>query len=84
MSWTVILGLAGGAYAFKAIGLLSLGPRSSSARIMRAVALLPASLLCALIAVQTFGAERSLTIDACAAGSLWEQPRRGRRHRLSW
>ena len=64
----MILGLAAGAYAFKALGLLAIGPRSSSARALRVVALLPAALLCALIAVQTFGAERALTLDARAAG----------------
>lgn len=68
MSWTVILGLAAGAYAFKALGLLVLGPRSSSPRALRVVALLPPALLCALVAVQTFGAERALTLDARAAG----------------
>ncbi|MCZ7536971.1 MAG: AzlD domain-containing protein [Acidimicrobiia bacterium] len=68
MSWAAILGLAAGAYAFKVFGLMAMGPRSSSARALRAVALLPPALLCALIAVQTFGAERALTIDARTAG----------------
>ncbi len=68
MSWAAILGLAAGAYTFKALGLVALGPRYSSASTLRAIALMPPALLFALIAVQTFGAERALTLDARAAG----------------
>jgi len=68
MSWAAILAIAAGAYAFKAFGLLAIGPRSSSTSAMRVVALLPPALLCALVVVQTFGAERALTLDARAAG----------------
>lgn len=68
MSWTAILVLAAGAYACKAVGVLVLGPRATSRRALRAVALLPAALLAALVVVQTFGADRRLTLDARAAG----------------
>ena len=68
MSWVAILLLAAGAYAFKALGLLVLGPRAAGATSLRIAALLPAALLPALVAVQTFGAGRSLVLDARAAG----------------
>jgi hypothetical protein len=68
VSWPAILFLAAGAYALKALGLLVLGPRAAGAMSLRIAALLPAALLPALVAVQTFGAGRSLVLDARAAG----------------
>ena len=68
MSWPAILLLAAGAYGFKALGLVVLGPRAAGATSLRVAALLPAALLPALVAVQTFGAGRSLVLDARAAG----------------
>ncbi len=69
MSWWVLLALAAGAYGFKALGLVVLGGRDLPLPLTRVVALLPAALLSALIAVQTFsGPGRSLVIDARAAG----------------
>lgn len=68
MSWVAILALAAGAYAFKALGLLVLGPRASGGPALHVVALLPAALLAALIAVQTFATGTDLTVDARAAG----------------
>jgi branched-subunit amino acid transport protein len=68
MSWAAILLLAAGAYGFKALGLVVLGPRAAGATSLRVAALLPAALLPALVAVQTFGAGRSLVLDARAAG----------------
>jgi hypothetical protein len=67
VSWAAVLGLAAGAYALKLLGLVGLGPRARG-RWLGAAALLPAALLPALIVVQTFGAERSLVLDARAAG----------------
>ena len=68
MSWPAILLLAVGAYGFKALGLVVLGPRAAGATSLRLAGLLPAALLPALVAVQTFGAGRSLVLDARAAG----------------
>jgi branched-subunit amino acid transport protein len=68
VSWPAILVLAAGAYACKAAGVMLLGPRATSRLALRAVALLPASLLAALVVVQTFGADRRLVVDARAAG----------------
>lgn len=69
LGWTSILVLAGGAYAFKVLGLL-LGGRVAS-RALGVVALLPAALLPALVVVNTFAAAgdgRTLVVDARAAG----------------
>jgi hypothetical protein len=68
VSWTAILVLAAGAYAFKVLGAVGLGGRSLPDRLVRCVALLPAALLPALIVVATFGAGRALVLDARAAG----------------
>lgn len=68
MTWGAILALAAGAYAFKALGLLVLGPRASSGPALRVVALLPPALLAALVAVQTFATGTDLTVDARAVG----------------
>ncbi len=68
MSWAAILALAAGTYAMKAAGPVLLGGRSLPPRLERVVDLLPAALLAALIAVQTFSADGGLTIDARAAG----------------
>ncbi len=68
MSWWVILVLAAGAYGFKAAGLVLLGGRALPGRLVHCVALLPAALLCALIVVGTFAVDRSLVLDARAAG----------------
>lgn len=68
MSWTALLLLAGGAYAFKVLGLVVLGGRELPAPVARCVALLPAALLPALIAVQTLTTDDRLVLDARAAG----------------
>lgn len=68
MSWAAILVLAGGAYAFKVLGLVVLGGRELPAPAARCVALLPAALLPALIAVQTLSTDDRWVVDARAAG----------------
>jgi uncharacterized membrane protein len=68
VSWAAILALAAGTYAMKAAGPVLLGGRPLPPRLERVVDLLPAALLAALIAVQTFVAEGELTVDARAAG----------------
>jgi hypothetical protein len=73
MSWTVIVVLAAGSYALKAIGPLIIGERASSPSLVRLAGLITPALLAALIAVQTFATGddgRSLTIDARAVGLL--------------
>ena len=68
MTWAAILGLAGGAYLFKVLGLVGLGGRVLPVRVARCVALLPAALLPALVAVQTLSTGHHLVIDARVAG----------------
>lgn len=68
MSWAAILALAAGTYAMKAAGPVLLGGRPLPPRVDRVVDLLPAALLAALIAVQTFVTNGELTVDARAAG----------------
>lgn len=68
MSWTALLGLAAGAYALKVLGLVVLGGRELPTKVTRCVALLPAALLPALIAVQTLTTDDRWVLDARAAG----------------
>ena len=68
MSWTALLVLAAGAYGFKVLGLVVLGGRQLPAPLARCVALLPAALLPALIAVQTLDGGERLVLDARIAG----------------
>jgi branched-subunit amino acid transport protein len=69
VSWWLILTLAAGAYGLKAGGLVLLGGRNLPPALDRCLALLPAALLAALVAVETFSAPgRQLTVDARAVG----------------
>jgi hypothetical protein len=68
VSWWALGVLAAGAYGFKAVGLVVLGPRAVDGPSLRLVALLPAALLAALVVVNTFAGERELVIDARAVG----------------
>ncbi len=68
MTWPAIFALAVGSYALKAMGLLGFGGRAVPERARSAFTLIPAALLAALIAVQTFADGRHLTIDARVAG----------------
>jgi uncharacterized membrane protein len=72
MSWTwpALGALAAGSYLLKVTGLVVLGARRPPPRLDAALELLPAALFGALIAVSTFGDERSLVLDARAAGVL--------------
>ena len=68
MSWTAILALAAGSYAFKALGLLVVGNHPISHRYRDVTELLPPALFAALIVVQTFESDGELVLDARAAG----------------
>ncbi len=64
--------MAGGAYAFKAIGvfvLVRLTNRSASP-LQSLVALIPAALFTALVAIQTFEADGALQFDARVGGMV--------------
>ena len=68
MSWTLIIALGLGAYAFKVVGLVVVGARSLPPVVERCLALIPAALLSALIVKDTFSVGQDLVLDARAAG----------------
>jgi branched chain amino acid efflux pump len=68
MTWTLVLVLATGAYAFKVLGLVIIGDRRLPPMLERCVTLIPAALLAAIVVQQTFAVGQHLRIDARAAG----------------
>ncbi len=67
MIWTAVLLTAAGCFGFKAAGW-ALPTRVTSGPVVRSVVtMLPIALLAALVVVQTFGAGRSLQLDARVA-----------------
>jgi len=68
MSWAALLVLAAGTYACRAAGPLLLGGRELPPRLDAVLGLLPAALLAALVATQTFADGTALALDARAAG----------------
>jgi len=74
MSWAALLVLAAGTYACRAAGPLLLGGRELPPRLDAVLGLLPAALLAALVATQTFADGTALALDARAAAAavaLW-------------
>ena len=67
MTWQVVLALTIGIYALRLLGMFGLGDRVTG-RAARVVNLLPITVIVAVIALQTFTADRSLTVDTHAAG----------------
>lgn len=68
MTWTLVLVLAIGAYAFKVAGMVLVGDRQLPAAVDRCLALIPAALIAALIVKDTFSTGQDLVLDARAAG----------------
>ncbi len=68
MIWAAVLATSAGCYLLKLTGLSVPERLLDSPRVRAVAALLPVALLAALAAVQTFGAGRSLVVDARAAG----------------
>ena len=68
MSWTLIILLALGAYAFKFTGLVVLGGRTLPAPFERCLALIPAAVISALIVKDTLTVGQDITVDARLAG----------------
>jgi branched-subunit amino acid transport protein len=66
--WIVVLGLGLFTAAIKASGPLLLGGRPLPPRLSGVVALAGPALLAALVAIGTFGGDRSLVLDARLAG----------------
>lgn len=68
MTWTLVLLLAAGAYACKVVGLVLLGGRTMPPRLERCLALIPAALIAALVAKDTFSVGQTVQLDARAVG----------------
>jgi branched-subunit amino acid transport protein len=68
-AWTTIVVLTVATVAIKGTGPAAVGGRDLPVPVMRVIALLAPALLAALIVVETFsGGDKSLTVDARAAG----------------
>jgi len=67
-AWLTVLVVAGATIAIKAAGPVILGGRQLPPPVLSVVALLPAALLSALVAVLTFQANGELAVDARAIG----------------
>lgn len=68
MTWTLVIVLAAGAYAFKVTGLVVLGGRSLPPALERCLALIPAALISALVVKDTFSNGQELVLDARLLG----------------
>lgn len=68
LTWTAVALLAIGVYAQRVIGAVSVDTARMNPRWQRVLATLPLAIISAVVALQTFTADRSLTIDTRAAG----------------
>ena len=68
MTWTLVILLTIGAYAFKVTGLVFLGGRSLPPMFERCLALIPAAVVTALVMKDTFTTGQDLVLDARALG----------------
>ncbi|MGA0803817.1 MAG: AzlD domain-containing protein [Ilumatobacteraceae bacterium] len=66
--WLLIIVLSGGAYGLKVLGFVVVGGRTMPPVLNRCLALIPASLLAALVAKDTFTTAQELVLDARAVG----------------
>jgi len=66
--WLLIGALSVTAYLLKAVGFVIVGGRTMPAALERCLALIPASLLAALVVKDTFTVAQDVVIDARAAG----------------
>ncbi len=68
MTWALVLTLAAGAFACKAVGFFLLAGRQLPAVVDRCLALIPAAVVAALVAKDTFASGQHLEIDPRALG----------------
>ena len=68
MTWTLVILLTLGAYAFKVTGLVFLGGRSLPPMFERCLALIPAAVVTALVMKDSFTTGQDLVLDARALG----------------
>lgn len=73
LSVAVLMALAAGTFLLKAAGPVVLGNRPLPPRVASSAAVLPAALIAALVVTSGLSDDRSLTVDARAAGlrALW-------------
>ena len=69
-TWTVVIAVGAVTVAIKALGPMLLGGSSSPGEVTDVVALLAPALLAALVAVNTFGGDQDLVVDARVPGVL--------------
>jgi branched-subunit amino acid transport protein len=78
-AWLVVVLVGAGTAAIKALGPVLLGGRALPKRLTGVVELLAPALLGALVAVQTFGGDQALSVDARLIGvtagaiALWRK-----------
>jgi branched-subunit amino acid transport protein len=68
--WWLIIVLSAVAYALKVAGFVVVGGRTMPMALERCLALIPASLLAALVVKDTFTTAQDLVVDARAVGLL--------------
>ncbi len=68
MTWTLVFALAAGGIGCKMFGFFVLGRSHLPAAVERCLALIPAALVAALVAKDTFSVGQNLQIDARVAG----------------
>ena len=66
--WMLVVLLSGVAYGLKVLGFVVVGSRTMPPVLERCLALIPASLLAALVAKDTFTSAQELVLDARAVG----------------
>lgn len=66
--WMLVVLLSGVAYGLKVLGFVVVGSRTMPPVLERCLALIPASLLAALVAKDTFTSAQDLVLDARAVG----------------
>ena len=70
MSWTLVIWLSIGAYAFKMLGFVVVGSRTLPDVLSRCLMLIPSALLGAMVLNGTFTDAQSIVIDERAVGLL--------------
>lgn len=68
LTWTVVGLLAIGVYGQRALGAVAVDPSRLDSRLQKVLTALPLAIISAVIALQAVTSDRSLTIDARAAG----------------
>lgn len=68
MTWGLVLGLSGAAFALKFLGAVVIGQRTMAPALQRSLLLIPAALLAGLITKDTFTTGQEIVLDERALG----------------